>query len=166
MYTFLYCFHFHVSQLSPSSGELNQHEVNSAQHMQSGSQVWTVCAAKWILSQSYLVQVLKISSCASHIFLYSFQPWTSSTWKQVVPHAFPRFSQPSANIVGIYLFSFLSNNTATTLPQLKHHIPIAHLKCRYVLYRLAETVFLSNGLPARLSMRITAQILHANDFKA
>lgn len=90
----------------------------------------------------------------------------SSTWKQVVPHAFPRFSQSSANIVSIYLFSFLSNNTAATLPQLKHHIPIAHLNCRYVLYRLAETVFLLNGLPARLSMRITAQILHANDFKA
>lgn len=90
----------------------------------------------------------------------------SSTWQQVVPHAFPRFFQSSANIVSIYLFSFLSNNTAATLPQLKHHIPIAHLNCRYVLYRLAETVFLLNGLPARLSMRITAQILHANDFKA
>lgn len=55
MYTFLYCFHFHVSQLSPSSVELNQREVNSAQHMQSGSQVWSACAAKWIHSQSYLV---------------------------------------------------------------------------------------------------------------
>lgn len=92
MYLSLYCFHLHVSQLHPHTGGLNQHEVNSAQQMQSDLQVWIVCAAKMDTLSENTKYYKYLKSKAWPVSHFSFPSVTqnSSKWKQIIPHAFLR----------------------------------------------------------------------------